>query len=246
MNLLTISLVFATVAISSSTTTTTITPKISTRNEKEEKIPRITLSLNHKKQYQQIAGFGFSEAFQRANAIRNLPEPHREDVLRLLFDGGGGGGGSRTEKSAGFTILRLGLGSSADGRGDRMNSPQAEEGGGFAWDGVDSGQVWVAREALRVSAAGGNGNGNGGEREKEKMQFIADAWSAPGYMKTNGRDDMGGWLCGVRGEGKEEKSCKGVSWIGAYAEYLARYVKAWVDAGISIRHVGFLNEPNLM
>jgi O-glycosyl hydrolase len=239
MHLLTISLVLATVAIA---TTTTTAPKISTRNENEEEtqIPRITLSLNHKKQYQEIAGFGFSEAFQRANAIRNLPEPHREDVLRLLFDRGG----FRTEKSAGFTILRLGLGSSADGRGDRMNSPQAEEGGGFAWDGVDSGQVWVAREALRVSS-GGNG-GDGGDGEREKMQFIADAWSAPGYMKTNGRDDMGGWLCGVRGEGKEEKSCKGVSWVGAYAEYLARYVKAWVDAGISIGHVGFLNEPNLM
>lgn len=110
-----------------------------------------------------------------------------------------------------------------------MNSPQPLESSPFAWDGKESGQLWVAKEAMRYGVE----------------MFIADAWSAPGYMKSNGRDDMGGWLCGVRGEGKGE-GCKGKSWVGEYAEYLARYVKAWRGEGVPVRYLGFLNEPNLM
>ncbi|KAK0729547.1 glycoside hydrolase superfamily [Lasiosphaeris hirsuta] len=184
--------------------------------------PRITLTVDPSATFQTIDGFGFCEAFQRAHAITNLPSPWREEVLDLLFN---------TTTGAGFSILRLGLGSSPDSRGDHMNSPQPNADGPFAWDRKDSGQLWVAKQAQRYGV----------------QTFIADAWSAPGYMKTNGRDDMGGWLCGVRGEGSADGTeCKGVSWVQAYAEYLARYVLAWVDEGIPIVHVGFVNEPNLI
>ncbi|KAK0612274.1 glycoside hydrolase superfamily, partial [Immersiella caudata] len=171
--------------------------------------------------HQTIDGFGFCEAFQRANAIINLPEPARTEVLDLLF---------HPINGAGFSILRIGLGSSPDSRGDHMNSPQPNASSVFAWDGKDSGQVWIAKKA----------------QEYGVMTFIADAWSAPGYMKTNGRDGDGGWLCGVRGEGQGPE-CKGVSWVKGYAEYLASYVKVWVEeAKVPIRYLGFLNEPNLV
>ncbi|KAK1753205.1 glycoside hydrolase family 30 protein [Echria macrotheca] len=179
-----------------------------------------TLKITPSIKYQPISGFGFSEAFQRAHALTSLPPSFQSSILDLLF---------HPQKGAGFTILRLGLGSSPDSRGDHMNSPQPAPDKPFAWDGDDSGQVWVAREAMRRYGVD---------------TFIADAWSAPGYMKTNGRDDLGGWLCGVRGT--TETKCNGTSFVEEYAEYLARYVRAWVvEGGIPVRYVGFLNEPNL-
>lgn len=186
-----------------------------------ESARHVPLIVSTSTTYQTIEGFGFCQAFQRANALISLPEPHRTAVLDLLFNTTAGG--------AGFSILRIGLGSSPDSRGDHMISPQPKVDSEFKWDGVDSGQVWVAQQAQRYGV----------------QMFIADAWSAPGYMKTNGRDDQGGWLCGVSGEG-QGGLCGGVSWIKPYAEYLAKYVKAWVGAGIPIHSVGFLNEPNLM
>ncbi|KAK3376347.1 glycoside hydrolase family 30 protein [Lasiosphaeria ovina] len=185
----------------------------------------ISLAVDAATTYQTIDGFGFCEAFQRAHAIGNLPAAPQAAVLDLLFNATAG---------AGFSILRLGLGSSPDSRGDHMNSPQpaADPAAGFAWDGDDSGQVWVAQQAAnRYGVA----------------TFYADAWSAPGYMKTNGRDDQGGWLCGVRGEGSAAGTlCAGASWVQAYAEYLARYVQAYIGAGIPVAYLGFLNEPNLI
>ncbi|KAK0713425.1 glycoside hydrolase superfamily, partial [Lasiosphaeria miniovina] len=185
----------------------------------------ISLAVDAATAYQTIDGFGFCEAFQRAHAISNLPAAPQAAVLDLLFNATTG---------AGFSMLRLGLGSSPDSRGDHMNSPQPAAGpeAGFAWDGNDSGQVWVAQQAADRYGV---------------VTFYADAWSAPGYMKTNGRDDQGGWLCGVRGEGSADGTlCAGASWVQAYAEYLARYVQAYIGAGIPVSYLGFLNEPNLI
>lgn len=184
--------------------------------------PKISLTVDTATTHQTIDGFGFCEAFQRAHAISNLPQPWRDEVLDLLFN---------TTTGAGFSILRIGLGSSPNSTADHMNSPQPSADGPLAWDKDDSGQLWVAQQAVRYGVE----------------TFIADAWSAPGYMKTNGRDDQGGWLCGVRGEGSASgTNCDGASWVQAYAEYLARYVQAWVQAGIPIGYLGFINEPNVV
>ncbi|KAK3689033.1 glycoside hydrolase superfamily [Podospora appendiculata] len=184
--------------------------------------PYVGVAVDLNTTYQNIDGFGFSEAFQRAHAFTNLSPAQQSDVLDLLFD---------TSNGAGFSILRLGLGSSPNSTIDHMNSPQPSEDGPFKWDRDDSGQVWIAKQAQKYGVE----------------TFYADAWSAPGYMKTNGRDDQGGWLCGVRGQGSANSTaCQGQSFVQAYAQYLAQYVKAYVDEGIPISSVGFLNEPNVI
>jgi len=208
----------------------TLKPAASTRNgpllpaRPEPQAYKTSFTIDLTKTLQKIDGFGFCEAFQRAHSIINLPQPHQKDVLDLLFN---------TTTGAGFSIFRIGLGSSPNSTLDHMNSPQPTEDGPFVWDHKDSGQVWVAKQAQKYGVS----------------TFYADAWSAPGYMKTNGRDDQGGWLCGVNGEGSANGTSCGsppVSSIQAYAQYLAQYVKAYIDEGIPIQHVGFLNEPNLM
>ena len=66
--------------------------------------PRIT--------YQTYDGTGCSEAFQRSLLVHRLDIEHQSEVLDYLF----------TEKGAGFTILRNGLGSSPNQPFDLMKS----------------------------------------------------------------------------------------------------------------------------
>ncbi|MFD5319669.1 glycoside hydrolase [Streptomyces sp. NPDC127098] len=181
-------------------------------------------SIDFRDDRQAIDGFGISQAFQRADVMhgaRGLTPEHQREVLDLLFD---------RESGAGFSILRLGIGSSADDVYDHMRSIQPTDPGGpdaepsYEWDGDDGGQVWLAREA----------QGYGVER------FYANAWSAPGYMKTNGSDANGGELCGVPGT-----DCASGDWRRAYAEYLVQYARFYAREGIDITDLNFTNEPDL-
>jgi len=182
-------------------------------------------SIDFAKNLQRIDGFGTCQAFQRAALMRGLfglrPERQRE-VLDLLFS---------REKGAGLSILRLGVGSSPLGSPwDLMPSIQPGNPGGpaarprYLWDGDDSGQLWLAKEAYKYGV----------------RRFYANAWSAPGYMKTNGSDSNGGMLCGVPGA-----ECPTGDWRQAYADYLLQYVKFYRGEGIEITDLGFTNEPDI-
>lgn len=180
-----------------------------------------TVTVDLTKTYQTIDGFGFSTAFQRANLITNMSDKTKQrQLLDLLFN---------TTSGAGFTIIRTGIGSSPDSSSDHMNTFAPKNPGGpkaapaYQWDGKDSGQLWVAQQAAATY---------------DVRTFYADAWSAPGYMKTNGKDTNGGSICGVTGA-----SCSSGDWRQAYADYLVAYVKFYAAAGVNITHLGFLNEP---
>ncbi|WP_225993096.1 glycoside hydrolase family 30 protein [Actinomadura rudentiformis] len=173
---------------------------------------------------QTIDGFGFSQAFQRAAVMRGargLPPAKQREVLDLLLS---------RQKGAGLSILRLGIGSSADDVYDHMRSIQPVDPGGpdappkYVWDGDDGGQVWLAKEAKAYGV----------------KRFYADAWSAPGYMKDNGTDSNGGTLCGLAGT-----NCASGDWRRAYANYLVQYAKFYRKEGIAITDLGFTNEPDL-
>jgi O-glycosyl hydrolase len=142
---------------------------------------KVTIDLT--KKYQTMDGFGISGAFQRANLIVNLQQPKQREVLDLLFN---------TTTGAGFSIVRNGIGSTPNSNNDYMNtilpncpSTPAEvtvNYSGYVWDGKDSGQLFLSQRA----------------QEYGVNTFYADAWSAPGCMKTNNQDTNGGQLCGVR------------------------------------------------
>lgn len=107
-----------------------------------------TVTVDLSKTYQTMDGFGFSVAFQRANLITNLSDKTKQrELLDLLFN--------RTS-GAGFTILRVGIGSSPDSSSDHMNTFAPKNPGGpkaapqYQWDGKDSGQLWVAQEAVNT------------------------------------------------------------------------------------------------
>ena len=113
---------------------------------------------------------------------------------------------------AGFSIVRFGLGGSTD-PGDVISGP-----------GDVAEQVWLGKLAEEFGV----------------HQFYADAWSAPGEMKTNGTLDNGGTLCGVPGA-----SCVNGDYRQAYADVLASLAKGFADQGIPLEAVDFVNEPEI-
>jgi len=70
--------------------------------------------------------------------------------------------------------------------------------------------------------------------------FYADAWSAPGLMKSNLSQDNGGYLCGSPGT-----DCINGDYRQAYAEYLAATAKAFAEQGLPLLAVDFVNEPEI-
>ncbi|KAG8166426.1 hypothetical protein KVR01_002115 [Diaporthe batatas] len=163
------------------------------------------ITVNIGTTYQQIDGFGFSQAFG----------PVRRQGLDYLFN---------TTTGAGFTIIRNRIGSGGSGDSILPNSPGSPAGNpAYSWNNDDSGQVWLSQEAMRYGV----------------KTIYADAWSAPGFMKTNGVETNGGYLCGTTGH-----SCSSGDWRQAYANFLVKYVQYYKDAGIPVTHLGFLNEPD--
>jgi O-glycosyl hydrolase len=178
-----------------------------------ERRQAVVINVNLAQKFQTMDGFGASEAFQRALTMQKLPETEQRKFLDLMFS---------MDKGAGLSILRNGIGSSPDMRDDHMVTIQPKNPGGpnaepqYVWDKSDNGQLWVSREAVHTYGL---------------KTIYANAWSAPGYMKSNGNDANGGSLSS--------------EWRQAYANYLAQYVKFYAAENITITHLGFLNEPDL-
>ncbi|MET9628859.1 glycoside hydrolase [Lentzea sp. NPDC006480] len=176
-----------------------------------------TITVDGSGEHQTIDGFGFSEAFGRGEIMhgsQGLSAPKQREILDLLLSRNTG---------AGMSILRLGIGSTS------ANSIQPTNPGGpdatprYVWDRDDESQVWLAQQAKAYGVD----------------RFYADAWSAPGYMKTNGDEANGGSLCGLAGA-----SCASGDWRRAYANYLVQYTKFYAQEGIRITDLGFTNEPD--
>ena len=183
---------------------------------------QVSVSVNPKVRFQTIDGFGASQAFQRAEDIfgkYGLPVVNQTLVLNLLYD---------ENMGAGFTILRNGIGSSNSSDSNFMNSIEPTNPGGpnakphYVWDHYNSGQFPLAQQAYA----------------RGLQTLYANAWSAPGYMKTNDDENNGGYLCGVTNE-----HCASGNWMQAYANYLVQYARFYKQSGVEVTHLGFLNEP---
>jgi len=183
-------------------------------NDLKARATQVTVSLGQT--YQTMDGFGFSEAFGRASNLYNLPSTQRSHALDLLFSPSVG---------AGFTILRNRIGSGGSGDSIEPTSPGSPSSTPkYTWDHSEGYQVWLSQQAKSLYNV---------------TRVYANAWSAPAFMKTNGKDTNGGYLCGVSGE-----SCSSGDWKQAYANFLIQYIKDYASEGITITEIGFLNEPD--
>jgi glucuronoarabinoxylan endo-1,4-beta-xylanase len=175
----------------------------------------VAVSINGGTRYQTMDGFGFSGAFGSAYTLEHLSSStEQRKVLDLLFNASSG---------AGLTILRN-LAPSDLPHTIEPNSPGSPSSPpSYVWDHDSWGQVWLAKQAQAYGV----------------HQFYLDAWSAPGFMKTNGTETNGGSLCGAPGT-----SCAN-DWRQAYANYLTQYLRDYQGDSVPITHIGAFNEPNI-
>jgi len=172
------------------------------------------VTINGGTTYQTMDGFGFSEAFGQASSLQSEASGPQKQVLDLLLN---------PTTGAGLNILRNLLPSTS---GDTIepNSPGSPSATpNYSSIGSSEGQVWMAQQAKSYGVT----------------QLYGDAWSAPGYMKTNGSEANGGTLCGAPGA-----SCSSGDWRQAYANYLTQYAKDYQNAGVPLTYLGAYNELN--
>lgn len=180
-------------------------------------LAQTAVTVNLASHLQQMDGFGVSQAFSRAAEFQAMDAAPRQQGLDYLFS---------TTTGAGLTIIRNRIGSGGVGDSILPTSPGSPSGTpSYSFDGNDEGQVWFSQQAMTYGV----------------KEIYADAWSAPGFMKTNGDENNGGYLCGVEGE-----TCASGDWRQAYANLLVQYVKFYAGVGVPITKIGFLNEPDFL
>lgn len=180
-------------------------------------LSQTAITINTASQLQQIDGFGVSQAFKRAAQFQALSSTPRKQGLDYLFS---------TSTGAGLSIIRNRIGSGGVGDSILPTSPGSPSGTpDYQFDGDDEGQVWFSQQAMTYGV----------------RTIYADAWSAPGFMKTNGDENGGGYLCGTSGH-----ECASGDWRAAFADMLVQYVKFYDGVGVPITHLGFLNEPDFV
>lgn len=176
-----------------------------------------TIHVNAKQKYQEMIGGGCSGAFGIACqqfGSAGLSETNQQRVTQILFD----------ENIGGLSIVRNDIGSGADTDTILPQCPTTPDGPfNYVWDRSDNCQFDLVQAALKYNP---------------DLYVYADAWSAPGCMKTVGTDINGGLLCGVRGS-----NCTH-DWRQAYANYLVQYAKFYKQEGIDISLLGAWNEPD--
>ena len=171
------------------------------------------VTINGATTFQTIDGFGASEAFGQASSLESAPSSTQQTVLNDLFS---------TSTGAGLTFLRNLLPSTSADTIEPNNPGSPSATPSYASLGSSEGQVALAKQAMAYG-----------------VQIYGDAWSAPGFMKTNGSESGGGTLCGEPGA-----SCSSGDWRQAYANYLLQYVKDYSAAGVPLSYLDFVNEPS--
>lgn len=162
------------------------------------------IKINFNCDRQEIDGFGASGFGYSSKNIKR--HKYRDDIMTLLFD---------KEKGAGLSILRSGIGDSADNWGDDLNGPEGSiEPQEDAWDwNVNDTQIWLMQEAKKYGCD----------------IFYSVPWSAPAWMKDNNS-------C-IAGHLRKDMYRK-------FAEYLAEYVLGYKEHfGIDIYAISPQNEP---
>lgn len=131
-------------------------------------VAQTTITVNVGTRFQQVDGFGFSQAFGRAKEFQNANSSAQKQALDLLFS---------TSTGAGFSIIRNRIGSGGAGDSIEPNNPGSPSATpNYVWDNNDSGQLWFTQQAVSYGV----------------KTIYADAWGAPGFMKTSGSDSSPG------------------------------------------------------
>ncbi|MET7758958.1 lectin [Streptomyces sp. NPDC005389] len=168
-----------------------------------------TITVNENTTYQQFEGGGASITDTTAHLLRGgaVSAATRDDVMRRLF--------SPTE-GIGLSFVRNPIGASDLSRpGNVSLDDTCCDLDDFGSNGYDTNVRLLTAQAKQLNPA---------------LRVKGVPWSAPGWMKDNGRMDQMGWL-------KAE-------YYPLYAQYLVKYVQSYQAAGVKVDYLSVQNEPN--
>ncbi|WP_109507712.1 ricin-type beta-trefoil lectin domain protein [Nocardioides speluncae] len=168
-----------------------------------------TITVDENTTYQQFEGGGASITDTTAYLLRGgaVSEATRNEVMRKLFSPTDGIGLSFVRNPIGASDLsRPGMVSLDDTCCDL---------GDFGSNGYDTNVRLLTQQAKQLNPA---------------LRVKGVPWSAPGWMKDNGRMDQMGWL-------KWEH-------YPTYAAYLVKYIQSYESAGVPVDYISVQNEPN--
>ena len=168
-----------------------------------------TITVNEGTTYQQFEGGGASITDTTAYLMRGGPisSTTRDNVMRALFSPTDGIGLSFVRNPIGASDLsRPGM-VSLDDTCCNLND--------FGTNGYDTNVRLLTQQAKSLNPA---------------LRVKGVPWSAPGWMKDNGRMDQMGWL-------KWE-------YYPMYAQYLVKYVQSYQAIGVPVNYISVQNEPH--
>lgn len=171
---------------------------------------KLQILANDKQRYQSIDGFGFALTGGSAQLLMRMGAPQRAALLREMFASDG--------DNIGVSYLRVSVG--ASDMNDHVYSyedlPAGQTDAGldhFSLDADRADVIPVLKEILAIDP---------------KMKVLASPWSAPAWMKSNGK---------VKG-GKLRPEH-----YSSYAAYLVKYIAGMKAEGIGIDALTIQNEP---
>src|SRR4029450_7402390 len=168
-----------------------------------------TITVNENTRYQTFSGGGASITDTTAYLLRGGPisAATRDAVMRKLFSPTEGIGLSFVRNPIGASDLSRPGNVSLDDTCCNLND--------FGANGYDTNVRLLTQQAKQLNPA---------------LRVKAVPWSAPGWMKDNGRMDQMGWL-------KWE-------YYPLYAQYFVRQVQSYAAACLRVDYVPVQNEPN--
>ncbi len=168
-----------------------------------------TITVNENTRYQTFEGGGASITDTTAYLFRGgaISAATRDAVMRRLFHPTDGIGLSFVRNPIGASDLSRPGNVSLDDTCCNLND--------FGANGYDTNVRLLTEQAKQLNPA---------------LRVKGVPWSAPGWMKDNGRMDQMGWLR--------------FEYYPMYAQYLVRYVQSYQSAGIPVDYVSVQNEPN--
>ncbi|GIG02636.1 RICIN domain-containing protein [Catellatospora citrea] len=168
-----------------------------------------TITVNEGTTYQQFEGGGASITDTTAYLLRGGPisAATRDQVMSKLFSPTDGIGLSFVRNPIGASDLSRPGHVSLDDTCCNLND--------FGSNGYDTNVRLLTQQAKNLNPA---------------LRVKGVPWSAPGWMKDNGRMDQMGWL-------KAE-------YYPMYAQYLVKYIQSYQAIGVPVNYISVQNEPN--
>ncbi|WP_218009415.1 ricin-type beta-trefoil lectin domain protein [Herbidospora cretacea] len=168
-----------------------------------------TITVNENTTYQTFEGGGASITDTTAHLFRGgaISAATRDAVMRRLFHPVDGIGLSFVRNPIGASDLSRPGHVSLDDTCCNLND--------FGANGYDTNVRLLTQQAKQLNP---------------QLRVKGVPWSAPGWMKDNGRMDQMGWLQS--------------QYYPMYAQYLVKYIQSYQAVGVPVDYVSVQNEPN--